>query len=568
MPDPAAQPRMAIGPTPGVNGHAGPDVDPLPPVRDAKAHIPLAQGKNQHLDTIRELAPLMHDAACWVNYGGSIARPTRDPFVIRPVSPAEAVTELERAAYYYKVVTKNGESKKRFTSMNAGTAAIIISADAMKRGLPVARMLSRCPVLVARDHELVPITGFDRQSGIMVHPDARPPMHVPFSHAMDYLNALLADFHFATEGDKARAVAALITPAMMRSGLLDSARGPIDILEADDSQAGKGFFVRMRAAIYADTPHTITPREGGVGSLGESIMSAIVAAPAFVSIDNVRGPVNCPTLESALTEKSVECRVPHRGSIYVDPSPITFSLTSNGAELTIDLANRSNIIRLLKQPPEYRYREWPEGGLLEHVRENQPAYLGAVWSIIREWHDHEPSCPVASDVREHDLDRWARAVRYIVRDMLGLADPLAHYRAIQKSKATPALTWIRAVLLAVKRSRREGLVLRAHDILNACVENGVEVPGMSVTDAQREDDVTRTKALQGIGRWMSMAFGKQIKLEVGEVAIDAIDVDGVKVERTERQIERDKKERTYVFGNVPGGPVPRESAERQMELPV
>jgi hypothetical protein len=560
MPDPATQPRLTIGPgpTPELNGQVGPRPHLGSGVwgPKSKPHVRLAQGKHQNLDTIRELAGLMHDACGWLNYGGSIARPTREPFGVRPISPAEAVTELEHAAFFYKVVVKHGEAQMRFSTINAGTAAIILNADAMKRTLPRVRMLSRCPVMIVRDGELEDITGFDRESGIYVHPDALTPMDVPFSHAMDYLNALLADFHFATDGDRARAVAALITPAIMRSGLLDSARGPIDILEANDSQAGKGFFVRMRAAIYADTPHTITQREGGVGSLGESIMSAIVAAPAFVSIDNVRGPVNCATLESALTEKSVECRIPHRGSIYVDPSPITFSLTSNGAELTIDLANRSNIIRLLKQPPEYRYREWPEGGLLEHVRENQPWYLGAVWSIVREWHDD--GCPVAKDVREHDLDRWARAIRYIVRDMLGLADPLADYRAIQKSKATPALIWLRAVLLAVKRANKFGLVLRAHDIFGVCVEHGVEVPGLTPNDAQREDDSTRTKALQGIGRRLASAFSTS----------DTIDVDGVPVRRIQRRIERDKCERTYVFGSMPGGPVPDGSAVQQMELPV
>ncbi|MBL8875821.1 MAG: hypothetical protein JNM86_08510 [Phycisphaerae bacterium] len=252
----------------------------------------------------------------------------------------------------------------------------------------------------------------------------------------------------------------------------------------------------------------------------------------------------------------MECRIPHRGSIYVDPSPITFSFTSNGAELTKDLANRSNFVRILKQPDGYQFREWPEGGLLEHIRENQPWYLGAVWAIIREW--HRLRCPLAKDDSTHDFRKWARAIRYIVRDMLGLADPLEGYREIQKSKATPALTWIRAVLLAVKRANKFGLGLKAHDIFGVCVEHGVEVPGLSAVDAQREDDSTRTKALQGIGRRLASAFSTS----------DTIDVDGEPVRRIQRQIERDKWDRTYVFGSVPGGPMPDDPAARQMELPV
>jgi hypothetical protein len=52
----------------------------------------------------------------------------------------------------------------------------------------------------------VPVVGFDAESGILVHPEARTPENVPFSNAMDYLGALLANFRFITEGDRARAV--------------------------------------------------------------------------------------------------------------------------------------------------------------------------------------------------------------------------------------------------------------------------------------------------------------------------------------------------------------------------
>jgi hypothetical protein len=471
----------------------------------------------------------------------------RDRFALEPVSVDRSVTEFEKVAVFCTERKEKGPGgtavlKMHPTKLTTSVARVLLRSSELIEALPRVRALSRCQALLSRAGGLKPIVGFDAESGILVHPEARTPEDVPFSYAMEYFGAMLADFRFTTEGDRARAVAALFSPALNRSGLLGEGRCPLIVLESDDSQAGKGFFVRMLAAVYGETPRTITQREGGVGSVAESLMAGLQEGAPVIVLDNYRGLVNVPALESMLTESRVECRVPHRGSTIVDPTLTTFAFTSNGAEFTIDLVNRSNIVRILKQPDGYTFREWPEGGLLEHVRENQPWYLGAVWSVLREWHAR--GCPLAADDGAHDFRRWARAARYIVRDMLGLADPFDNYRAVQRSKATPALTWLRAVLLAVKRARKEGRELRAHDLWGLCVESGIEVPGLSGADAQREDDATRTKALQGIGRRLASAFGGR----------NTLDVDGTPVHRIERPGEHGRPERSYVFGELAESP--------------
>jgi hypothetical protein len=541
-----------------LNGHAAAFTDaaptrPRPADSDGRPWVRLPEDEWEYRGLVGSVAALMRDEG-WMRQGDSIVTLDAERFMLVPVTPEGNLTDIEAQVRFWK----KKKRRKVPTPITLQAARIIVRSSLTRAFLNTISMLSRCPVLIA-DDELREITqGFDTLAGIYVHPRARTPQVVPFENAKDYLLAPLVDFRTATDADLSRIVAMLITPALMRSKLLGDARGPIDVVEADESQTGKGYLVRLRAAFYADTPHTITQRSGGVGSLDESVMAAIVALHSFPSLDNARGLVNSPTLESALTEKSVECRVPFRGSVAVDPSPITFSMTSNGAELTIDLARRANIVRLLKQPDSHRFREWPEGSLLEHVRANQPLYLGAVWSVLREW--HRRGCPLAEENREHDLVRWSQAIRYIVRDMLGLADPFADYRAVQRAKSTPALTWVRAVLLGVKKASKFGLLLKAHDLWGICVENGIEVPGLSAADAQREDDATRTKALQGIGRRLKAAFGDAERIEV----------DGVPVHRVQRQIEREKWERSYIFGDVPGSPLDgaEDASPTQMELPV
>jgi hypothetical protein len=48
---------------------------------------------------------------------------------------------------------------------------------------------------------------------------------------------------------------------------------PQDLSEADRSQAGKTIRLKMVHAIYGETPYIVTNREGGVGSIDESITS-------------------------------------------------------------------------------------------------------------------------------------------------------------------------------------------------------------------------------------------------------------------------------------------------------
>jgi hypothetical protein len=93
--------------------------------------------------------------------------------------------------------------------------------------------------------------------------------------AVALLSNVLADFHFATEADRARALAAIITPAMVFGNLLGG-RAPVDLGEADASQSGKGYRAKLTAAIYGSVVKTITQRKGGVGSMEESFATAEV----------------------------------------------------------------------------------------------------------------------------------------------------------------------------------------------------------------------------------------------------------------------------------------------------
>jgi hypothetical protein len=84
--------------------------------------------------------------------------------------------------------------------------------------------------------------------------------------------------------------------------------------------------------------------------------------------ENVRGSVASQLLDSAIHgEGVVYCRRPYSRGMQIETDRVYWMLSSNRAEMTPDLANRSVITRLRKQPAGYRFKDYPEGDLLAHI---------------------------------------------------------------------------------------------------------------------------------------------------------------------------------------------------------
>lgn len=485
-----------------------------------KTPVVLPGGSRTNRDFARELG-VAASARGVVRRGGAVF--TLDDRDLELVNSARAVTVLERAASFFTQKSSEGKTTLAPATINETTTRIVLAADEFAAELPEVRSVSDCPVLHDDGARLVEVTGFDEDLGILTRGEV--PETLSIEDAARSLDDVLCDYDFASESDRSRAVAAILTPAINSGRLLgDRARVPMLVVEADDSQAGKGLLCRLIASIYGTTAGVVTQRDkGSVGSTEELMQGHLLRGRSMVLIDNVRGRFGSPMLESALTERSISCRVPYRPDVAIDPSGVAFMMTSNEADLTIDLANRSNFVRIRKRDDAHQYRRWPEGSIEEHVAANQRRFLGAVWAVLREW--HSLGKPMADDRdRGHDFAAWGRAVRAIVRDVLGLADPLEGVRSIQREKATPSATWIRKVLHAVKSEGWEGVWWRASELIDLCDDKSIEIPGVQSGDDLGDDDV-RGKASQGIGRKLAAAFRKA---EGGVVVID-----GLRFERRE-----------------------------------
>jgi Bifunctional DNA primase/polymerase, N-terminal/Primase C terminal 1 (PriCT-1) len=391
--------------------------------------------------------------------------------------------------------------------------------------LPPLAMISECALLVEHEGELRmlgkgyhPIAG-----GVLVRGDSRPP-DVPLTEAVPALLALFDQFRFTGPSDKSRAMAHLIGPALRFGGLLKGF-ALMSAVEAKESQTGKGFMVKLVRVPYRASAYEVVQRTGGVGSLDETLAEAILAGYPFIAFENVRGRLDSPLLEQGLTtHEKYAVRVPHKASVRIDLSRTMFQLTSNGAEGTIDLANRMLLARL--ENYQGVFTTFPEGDLLAHVEAKPDYYLGCIFAVVRAWH-------AAGKIElptQHKFRHWVGALDYIVQKIMGLPPLLdGHAAAIQRI-ANPGLSWLRLIAGEVTRRQLLGKELSASQLLELSHDIGVPVC----------DSDDEKKQLLAVGRRMAAAFARSQD--------DAVAVDGMVVTRVQTVDRQGNTRKRYTFG--------------------
>jgi hypothetical protein len=207
----------------------------------------------------------------------------------------------------------------------------------------------------------------------------------------------------------------------------------------------------------------------------------------------------------------------------IDPSRFFLMLSSNGVETTRDFANRSSIVRIRKRDG-YKFRQYPEGDLLEHVRANQPRFLGAVFAIVREWINR--GCPCSNETR-HDFREWVQKLDWIVQNIFRDAPLMDGHQSAQERVSNPDLTFLRKLTLAVADQDRLDESLPASNLYEIAESTEVDIPGL------REPD--EKKGMRQIGSIMARLFK----------ASDSLSLDAFRVTRRDIETQRSDGGRTY-----------------------
>lgn len=436
---------------------------------------------------------------------------------------------------------EDGTPRWRSKIMAANHCEMLLHSTAAREFLPHIQQITGSPVLAKTEDgpKLLEAGWHPHAGGTFVTGRQRIPT-MPLDEAREIIfSELLCDVNFAGDGEASRGVASIISPALKIGRWIDD-DFPVDVAEADQSQAGKSYRHKLIAAVYGEVPYTITNQTGGVGSFDERIGGALIAGRPLITLENIRGRIDSQTLESAIRGQSRVTARSFRACVEVDTAPFLWQLSTNGAELTRDLANRAVITRIRKQPQGYQFRKWPEGEILHHVRANQPRYLAAVHAVVRAW--AEAGCPRTDETR-HDFRGWVQSLDWIVRNLLGLEPLMTEHREQQLRTANPRLQWLRDILYAMLADGwDENTGITASDFAEASEEHGIDIPGRRLGSNEAAE--------VSVGRILGRVFK-----DAGE---DTVTVDGVQLQRqvvSERDpINRHERERkVYVLIRPAGG---------------
>lgn len=400
--------------------------------------------------------------------------------------------------------------------LNEEKAAALLETEAA-RNLPAISVISKCPVLVF--DEEVPVIlgqGYHAKYRLLIVDGEMPP-NVPFDDAVAKIKDIHSEYWFATEGDRARAYASFLTPALL---MVIRTRAPIEVAEADARRAGKGYRQKMIAAAYNDICRDATKRRG-CGSIEETLGGIWLSGHKMARLDNVRGLIDSQWIENFTDSDDVGVRLPYLREVRLDPSPHLLYITSNGLQATPDLADRALIIRTISRD-YYPYRKYSEGYLLDHVRANQPYILGCIYSVITHWWNE--GCRMRQDT-PHRVQPWAGMCDEIVQTIFGTPALMEGHEEVQKRSSNFALTATRELCVAAKETGKLDVDLFANDLAQLRSMCGINIPGV-------KPDSTDEQAYKQVGKMLGKLFGSR--------ATDKIVLDGFTIKRKE-VMKRDPK---------------------------
>jgi hypothetical protein len=353
--------------------------------------------------------------------------------------------------------------------MNSTMSKMLLRSRDLKNEMPHIRAIFNSPMLIEVDGKLIEATTYHKPSGIWCC--GEPTENMELSEAVEVINEIFQDFSFTSKSDRARAIYSLITPALHFSGALGRHRVPIEVTEANSSQAGKGYKNQINQAVYNTKIGKISfsDTDKGLGSAMESLSSLMISGRTFIMLDNIRGRINESKLESLATEDMFLARKLHCDA-ELDPRDYYISMTSNSAIMTQDLVNRSCINRIKRQPDDYVYATFPEGDIVDHITANPSRYLGAIFTILRFWHEQgkpETKC-------KHNMQtfaKWAAVGNWIMNEVFGLGvDLLEDYDLISRRISSETLSYLRICANMVECAQKTREIFSGHDI--ACTAIG------------------------------------------------------------------------------------------------
>jgi hypothetical protein len=338
---------------------------PLPMPTDDRPMLILPSATVEFEEGGRNCFPVLAKTERYFVRGHSVVELTKtkeEGVTIKELTATALTCRLEEHFTLFKwIVGRDGDWVLKPSRCSIDSASRLLCTTSAMALLPL-ELIVNFPIFTERDGKLEILQkGYHNIFGGIYVLRNRQTIEKPVHEAVKDLLHLFDDYNFVSGSDRSRAVAMILSPSF-RFGRLINDDFPMDISEADQSQSGKTYRQKVTACIHGELPYVINKSEDGergVGSLSEQVSAALLSGKPFIMWDNIRGKVACPPLESALRgEKTIPCRIAYSRGVQVSTENVCWMLSSNRAEAPPDLANRSIITQIRKQPEGHAYKTY------------------------------------------------------------------------------------------------------------------------------------------------------------------------------------------------------------------
>lgn len=330
---------------------------------------------------------------------------------LHPQSASEMVSFLDDPTRC-RFQTRNRNGEATLSSFTEADARVFLGSWMNSPDLiRTVDVFSNVPVLAWDGQRPVLVNSYDPALRILAD---GPALTLPSpAEAVAVLARLLCDYDFVTAGDMGRGIALLLSPALAQGGFLGKGRVPLFLIEKNEASTGGSLLLRLACQIYGLKPKPISKLDNRDKAV-EDISRLLLSGAGFIYFDNARGRglQNLPELESLLTEPIFNCRAPYLHG-EADVTRRVLAVSSNGAVFSHDLASRTVKISIRKRPANYAFADYSEGSLEDHLVANLGLYLGAVFSLVKDWADL--GRPAGLQLKGFRFTQWERACAWILQ---------------------------------------------------------------------------------------------------------------------------------------------------------
>jgi hypothetical protein len=285
---------------------------------------------------------------------------------------------------------------------------------------------------------------------------------------------------------------------------------PLHVFEAPESGSGKSLLGDVCSIIATGRRMAWRPFPIREEEREKSIFSALRSGHTFVAFDNVKGEIESPALESALTSEFIQSRVLGGHSEETVRNAASWVLAVNNAQLCRDLVRRSVRSRIdakMENPEErtlFRHQD-----LRAWVLDNRAALVRALLLLVQNWIAR--GRPNFTGTPQASFERWSRVIGGILENA-GIAGFLSP--AVSMAGADPRKPEAAAFVVAWFEQFRTDPVT-AKDLLDAICAP----PDQAYADLRPPREVTHLVSVLGAGPvgGRSVRLGKWLAQNVDRV---------------------------------------------------